>query len=64
MAGRWSRIHKAVLGNLRIMLERADLGARGIFYRLQAGPLADRAVAAALCAKLKARNQDCIVIKP
>ena len=64
MAGRWSRIHKAVLGNLRIMLERADLGARGIFYRLRAGPLADRSAAAALCAKLKARKQDCIVIKP
>ena len=38
-----------------------DKGAAGIFYRLQAGPLADKAAAKKLCTSLKAKGQDCIV---
>ncbi len=56
--------HKSVLGGLKVKSVRADLGKRGIYYRLQAGPLADRAKAAALCTKFKARKQGCFVIKP
>lgn len=55
--------HKTLLSELTVRAVRADLGARGIFYRLRAGPLADQA-AADLCAKLKARNQGCMVVKP
>jgi hypothetical protein len=63
-AGRLARAHGSVLGSLKIVLVRADLGPRGIFYRLRAGPLGDRAAARALCRKLWARDQGCIVIKP
>jgi hypothetical protein len=44
-------------------VERVDKGAAGIFYRLQAGPLADKNAAAKLCASLKQAHQDCIVVK-
>ena len=63
-AGRLSRIHKAVLGNLKIAVGRADLGERGVYYRLRVGPLPDRSTAEALCRKLSAFQQGCIVIKP
>ena len=44
---------------------RADLGAdRGIYYRLRVGPFAKGEDARSLCAKLKARNADCIVVQP
>ncbi len=45
-------------------LKRADLGAgRGIWYRVQGGPLAKRA-AQARCAQFKARNVWCRVVPP
>jgi len=43
---------------------RVDLGEKGVFYRVQAGPLADAAAAERLCAELKERKQGCIVVKP
>ena len=62
----WQRIQKAntdLLGALSLNLQTASL-AKGTFYRIQAGPLADRAAASALCDKLKARKQDCLVVAP
>jgi hypothetical protein len=61
----WSTIsqrYSDLLGGLEPAIERADLGDRGVYHRLQAGPLPDRASASALCAKLKAQGQDCIVV--
>ena len=44
---------------------RADLGAdKGIYYRLRVGPFAKGEQAKSLCAKLKARSVDCIVVRP
>jgi TPR repeat protein len=63
-AARLTRIHKSVLGQLTVVPVRTDLGKRGIFYRLRAGPLRDRAAAESLCRKFAARKQGCIVIKP
>ncbi len=63
-AVRLTRAHKLVLDGLKIVFVRADLGKRGVFYRLRAGPLSDRASANSLCRKLLARKQGCIVIKP
>ncbi|MFQ5957787.1 MAG: SPOR domain-containing protein [Alphaproteobacteria bacterium] len=64
----WKRLLKAnrdLLGGLEPKVLRADLGAeKGVFYRLRAGPLAGAKEAKALCAKLKARKLDCLVIKP
>jgi cell division protein FtsN len=42
-------------------VQRADLGQRGIWYRLRAGPFADRASAIAACERLKTRGGNCFV---
>lgn len=64
----WRQIAKAnadLLGALRPKVVRADLGAeKGVFFRLRAGPLRDEAAAKGLCAKLKARKADCLVVRP
>ncbi len=46
-----------------LAIREIDLGARGIFYRVQAGYFPDRASALELCTALKARGQDCLVVK-
>ena len=63
-ARRLAQLHKPLLDGLEIVLVRADLGRRGVFYRLRAGPLSNHAAAASLCRKLSARKQSCIVTKP
>lgn len=63
----WKRIsgrHKDLLATLTPAVTKADLGEKGIYYRLRAGPLADKAAADALCATLAADKVSCIVIKP
>ncbi|MEO0982464.1 MAG: SPOR domain-containing protein [Pseudomonadota bacterium] len=44
-------------------IQRADLGARGVFYRLRAGAFAERAAATEFCDALKAGGGDCIVVR-
>ncbi|MGE0652578.1 MAG: SPOR domain-containing protein [Alphaproteobacteria bacterium] len=63
-AARLLRLHKELLGGLTVAQVRADVGERGVYYRLRAGPLKDAAAATALCHQLAARNQGCIVIAP
>ena len=41
-------------------IERADLGERGIFYRLRIGPFASADEARTYCEGLKTRGQDCL----
>jgi len=63
----WNRIKKKnadVLGKLSLSVMRADLGAKGTYYRLRAGPIASEAKARALCKKLAARKVPCLVIRP
>ncbi len=64
----WERIlaaHEDLLGGLEHQIVRADLGEeKGIFHRLQAGPMADSTTAKALCEKLKVRDQGCLVVAP
>jgi len=60
----WKRIlakHNDVLGSLSVHIVKADLGAQGIYYRVQAGPFADKASAAAACDQLKTAGQQCLV---
>ena len=54
--------NKDLLGSLTQDIVKADLGAKGIFYRLRAGPL-DEAGAKNLCAELAKHNQGCIVAR-
>ena len=44
-------------------VQRADLGAKGVFYRLRAGSFAERDAAAAFCNAVKAAGGDCIVVQ-
>lgn len=62
----WERLQKAnkdLLGKLSLNISQANLGDRGTFYRVQAGPVGDQQAASDLCAKLKARNVSCIIVK-
>lgn len=61
----WKKVqtaNKDLLGSLTVDIQRADLGAKGVFFRLRAGPL-DEAGAKNLCAELAKRNQGCIVAR-
>ncbi len=62
----WERLQKvfpSLLGDRTLFVEEVDLGSRGNFYRVRVESFQDRAEAAALCAELKARKQDCLVVK-
>ena len=59
------RKHDDVFGKLRLMLVKADLGkSKGIYYRMQVGPLAEAEGARKLCARVKRRKLGCFVVKP
>ena len=64
----WKRLrskHTALLGRLELSVSRADLGpAKGVFFRLRAGPLPDETAARTLCAKLAQRKVGCLVVPP
>jgi cell division septation protein DedD len=51
-------------GALSPDIQKADLGAKGIWYRLRVGPYADKSSAAAACAELKAAGVTCLVTSP
>ncbi len=54
--------HAALLGSLPPRIEKKDLGAAGVFYRLAVGPLPSRDQARKLCNALIARGErDCLV---
>lgn len=42
-------------------VERADLGQRGVYYRIRAGYFADRENASRFCERIRQMGQDCIV---
>lgn len=65
----WARFEArpgTVLRGLSPHFEQVDLGSRGVFHRLQAGPLADRAAAHALCTRIREAmpGQPCLVVAP
>lgn len=43
-------------------IQRADLGAKGVFYRLRVGAFAERSEATAFCTTLKSAGENCIVV--
>lgn len=56
--------HGDLLGKLTLHVEKRDLGAKkGVYYRLQAGPLANVAAAQTLCSQLKKQKLGCIVVR-
>ncbi len=63
----WRRLrgrHRDLLEALRPQVRRTDQGAKGVFYRLQAGPLASAGRAKGLCETLARRNVRCLVVTP
>ena len=63
----WERIKRQngdLVGALSVSVDRVDLGTRGVFYRIHAGPIADAAQADRLCAQLRQRGVGCILAKP
>jgi hypothetical protein len=58
----WSqlkRAHAALLGPLNHTVTIIDLGTKGVFYRLLAGPFPSNREAESTCKKLKSRRQFC-----
>jgi hypothetical protein len=51
------------LGGREPILRRADLGAKGVYYRALVGPFASMKEAAGVCSSLKAAGGNCIVQK-
>jgi cell division septation protein DedD len=58
------RAHPDLLGSLSLNVVRADLGDRGTFYRIQAGPLADENAAKEVCRRLAEKKVGCLVVRP
>ncbi len=56
--------HPDLFGRLSMSVERVEISGKGVFFRLQAGTLKDRASAAALCAKANSRKVGCLVVRP
>jgi hypothetical protein len=66
-ATRWQTLktrHEDLLGALELTVAQVNLGERGVFHRLQAGPYTSRAVADNACTALRERNQACLVVSP
>jgi hypothetical protein len=62
----WARLQRTYpqLASLSMSVTRVDLGDKGIWYRIFAGPLNDAGSAGELCSALKAKGQGCVVAKP
>ena len=61
----WRRLQKSfpdLLGGMSLILQSADLGDRGVFYRVQTAYFPNRSTAVDLCAQLKALGQPCLVL--
>ncbi|MBY0321315.1 MAG: SPOR domain-containing protein [Reyranella sp.] len=62
----WARLQSAhgdVMANLRMTAVRVDLGDKGVWYRVQGGPL-DEKQAQSVCSTLKTRKADCVLVPP
>ncbi len=61
----WQRLASRAPGlfaSAQLDVERADLGPRGVYYRVRAGYFADRTNAARFCERIRQMGQDCIAV--
>ncbi len=66
-AGAWQTLKSRnadLVQGLKPDIQRADLGAKGVWYRLRVGPFESKAAAAEMCQALKSRGGDCRVVTP
>lgn len=55
--------YPTLLANYRPMVQKADLGSKGVWYRLRIGPIGDKSSATKLCSQLKSQGlSDCLVM--
>jgi cell division protein FtsN len=62
-----ARMKKAngdLFAGLSFDVKRADLPEKGVYYRVQVGPLADASAATGLCDRLKDRKVGCVIVRP
>lgn len=62
----WTKIdaaHGAMFPTKEHTVQRADLGAKGVFYRLQLGPFSNETSARKVCDYLQQNKQGCFVVK-
>ena len=62
----WTRLKRDnpdLLGKLTAVAVRADLGERGIYYKIEAGPLPSKEAASRLCKEMKGRDLDCQLVR-
>ena len=55
------RRYPQLLGKLLPQVLRADLGQRGIWYRVGVGPMVQQSAALNFCYRLKALGADCLI---
>jgi cell division septation protein DedD len=58
------RRHPEILGRLAPSFARVELGERGSFFRVQAGPLPSRDAARSACERLSKAGTVCFVVPP
>jgi hypothetical protein len=61
----WQRVkheNSDLLGKFTAVAVRADLGDRGVWYRVEVGPVGDKAAALKLCKALKERELGCQLV--
>ena len=55
--------YPTLLASYRPIVQKADLGAKGTWYRLRIGPITDKTAASKLCSQLKSQGlPDCLVM--
>ena len=59
---RLAKKHPNILSLLSGIVIRADLGDKGVWYRMRVGPFATRGDANGVCGQLKAVNVGCFVV--
>lgn len=62
----WARLKREqpeLLGKLSAIAVKADLGDKGVYYRVEAGPLPDGAAAERLCSELRQRKLGCSLVR-
>ena len=55
------RRYPSVLGSLNPIIQEADLGTKGVYYRVRVGPWASRDQAIQVCESLKTAGGNCFV---